>query len=669
MFWRRSSSSTTRCTYGLYRAFTAAFWALAAFFFAAIPPSLAVKFRALGRAYPGSAPIERGVEDLSDLADPHELHAVAQVLGEVLQVRLVAPGRQHTAHARPLGGERLLLEAADRQHQTRQRQLAGHRRVVAHAAVLDEGPQRGGHRDAGAGTVLRDRARGHVEVDVVGLEVVLGQSLRVRAHVGQRRLRGLLHDVTELARDREPPRAGHRARLDEQHVAADRRPRQARGHAGLGGAPLDVGREARPAEQLAHLGAGRGHLALVGPLRDRSRDLAADRADLALESAHAGLAGVLLDDRLQAGVGERDLRALEAVALDLPRDEVALGDLELLLLRVARELDDLHAVAERARDRVQRVRRRDEHHAREVVGNVEVVVAERRVLLGVEHLEHRAGGIPAVVGAHLVELVDHEDRVLRAGVAQRAHDHAGHRADVGPPVAADLRLVADAAGADALELAAHRAGDRAPEGRLADAGRPDEAQDRGPATLVRELADREELEDAILDLVDVVVVRVEHLARVREVEVVVGRAAPGQRRDPLEPGPDHAVLGRGGRELLEPRELTVGLLAHELGQRQLRELLPQLLHLGLRRVALPELLLDRLELLAQVVLALGLVHLGLDLRVDTRADLDDLELPRERLGEPVQAAGDVVLLEQGLALVGGDAQRPGDQVRQRGGIL
>src|SRR5215217_2237758 len=99
MFWRRSSSSTTRCTYGLYRAFTAALWALAAFFFAAIPPSLAVKFRALGRAYPGSAPIERGVEDLSDLADPHELHAVAQVLGEVLEIRLVAPGRQDAADA------------------------------------------------------------------------------------------------------------------------------------------------------------------------------------------------------------------------------------------------------------------------------------------------------------------------------------------------------------------------------------------------------------------------------------------------------------------------------------------------------------------------------------------------------------------------------------------
>jgi hypothetical protein len=45
-------------------------------------------------------------------------------------------------------------------------------------------------------------------------------------------------------------------------------------------------------------------------------------------------------------------------------------------------------------------------------------------------------------------------------------------------VAADLGLVAHAAGADALELAPERARDRLPERRLADAGRPDEAEDR-----------------------------------------------------------------------------------------------------------------------------------------------------------------------------------------------
>src|SRR3712207_3618190 len=136
---------------------------------------------------------------------------------------------------------------------------------------------------------------------------------------------------------------------------------------------------------------------------------------------------------------------------------------------------------------------------------VEVVVAEGRVLLGVEHLEHRAGRIAAVVRAHLVDLVDHEHGVLGARVAQRPDDHAGHGADVGPPVAPDLGLVADAAGADALELALHRPGDRAPERGLADAGRADEAEDRRAAALVGELAHGQELEDPVLDLLDVVV--------------------------------------------------------------------------------------------------------------------------------------------------------------------
>src|SRR5215218_783387 len=636
---RRSSSSTTFCTYGLYLAFTAALWALAAFFLAeAIPPSLAVKFRAYGRAYPGLPPVERGREDLGDLADPDELHAVAQVRGEVLEIRLVAARGEHALDPGALGRQRLLLQAADRQHQPGQRQLARHRRVVAHPAVRHERHQGGRHRDAGARAILGDRARRHVQVDVVGLEEVLGQPAGVRAHVRERGLRGLLHDLAELAGDRELAGAGHRARLDEQHVAADGRPGQAGGDPGLARAALDVGGEARAAEQLAHLRACGRDLLLEAALRNLARDLAADRADLALEPAHAGLARVQADDRLQPGLGERDLRALEPVALDLARHQVARGDLELLLLGVARELDDLHPVAQRSRDRVERVRGGDEHHAREVVRDVEVVVAERRVLLGVEHLEHRAGRIAPVVRAHLVDLVDHEHGVLRTRVAQGADDHARHRADVGAPVPADLRLVAHAAGADALELASHRAGDGAPERRLADPGWADEAQDGTSATLVRELAHGEELEDALLDLVDVVVVGVEHLARVREVEVVVGGAAPRQRRDPLEPSADHPVLGRRRRQLLQPRELAVRLLAHQLGQRQLRELVAQLLHLGLGRVALAELLLDRLELLAQVVLALGLVHLGLDLRVDAGADLDDLELPRERLGEAVQAA-------------------------------
>ena len=47
----------------------------------------------------------------------------------------------------------------------------------------------------------------------------------------------------------------------------------------------------------------------------------------------------------------------------------------------------------------------------------------------------------------------------------------------------------------------------------------------------------------------------------------------------------------------------------------------------------------------------------------------DLELAREDLRQPPQATRDVALLEQGLLLLGLEAQRAGDQVRQRGGVV
>ena len=81
------------------------------------------------------------------------------------------------------------------------------------------------------------------------------------------------------------------------------------------------------------------------------------------------------------------------------------------------------------------------------------------------------------------------------------------------------------------------------------------------------------------------------------------------------------MLGGRRRQLLQPRELALGRLARVLGQLGLLDLLAQLVDLGLLLVLLAQLVLDRLQLLAQEVLALGLVDLGLDLGLDLRAEL------------------------------------------------
>src|SRR5687768_17852111 len=49
--------------------------------------------------------------------------------------------------------------------------------------------------------------------------------------------------------------------------------------------------------------------------------------------------------------------------------------------------------------------------------------------LGVENLEHRGGGVTAHVGRELVDLVEHEHRVHRAGLLEARDDAAGQRSE------------------------------------------------------------------------------------------------------------------------------------------------------------------------------------------------------------------------------------------------
>jgi hypothetical protein len=106
------------------------------------------------------------------------------------------------------------------------------------------------------------------------------------------------------------------------------------------------------------------------------------------------------------------------------------------------------------------------------------VIVEGVVLLGIEHLEQRRRRVTAKIGAHLVDLVEQEQRIVGGPLLEALHDLAGQRADVRAAVAADLGLVAHAAQRQPRELATRGARDAARDAGLTDAGRTDEAQDR-----------------------------------------------------------------------------------------------------------------------------------------------------------------------------------------------
>ena len=475
-----------------------------------------------------------------------ERHRLADVRRDVVEVGAVPLGEDDVGQAGRVRGEHLLLQAADREDAALERDLAGHADRVPHRPAGEERRERGRHRDAGARAVLRDRARRdvHVEralVERVGLDLEL---LRVRADVGERDLRGLLHHVAELAGQRQPLVALHAGRLDEEDVAAGARDGEpggdARDRRPLGGLLA----EALPAERVAEkpsstsTGASTRPAAIfVAVLRS---SLPSSRSSWRTPASRV----YSLTTRSSSSSDIVDLVLEQAVALALPRPEVAARDRDLLVDRVAVEADDLHPVEQRAGDRLGDVRGGDEDDLGEVELDVEVVVAERVVLRRVEHLEQRRRRVAAPVGADLVDLVEHDHRVHRPGVAQRPHEAAGQRADVRAPVAADLGLVADAAERHADELAVERARDRLADRRLAGAGRPDQRQDRAGAlvlldpALLAQLAHGEVLDDAVLDVVEAVVVGVEDLARVRS-----GRGAP---RSACPTAPRPASRGRCG---------------------------------------------------------------------------------------------------------------------------
>src|SRR5918994_3387007 len=424
---------------------------------------------------------DQGVgKDLVDLAGQVEGHLGPDRLGHALEGGAVALGEDPLLEAGPVGGQSLLLAPADGQDPALEGDLAGHADLGPDRTAGEEAGQGGGHGHAGRGAVLGDGARRDVDVVAAAGHVAVDAQLAgVGPDVGEGDRGRLLHHVAQLAGEGQPGLAVHHAGLDEQDVAAGAGDGQAGRH------PRDGGPLGRLAEELLASQVA-ADVAVVDDQRgagltagDPGGRLAQQLADLALQVPDPGLAGVVADHGAQGALGDDHLVAAQAGLVELAGQQVVAGDGQLLVLGVAVQADDLHAVQQRARDRLDHVGGGDEQHVRQVQLDLEVVVAEGVVLGRVEHLEQSRGGVAAPVGADLVDLVEQEHRVHGPGLLDGPGDPAGLGADVGAPVAADLGLVTDAAEGDPDELAAHGPGDRLAQGGLADTRRADHGGD-GP---------------------------------------------------------------------------------------------------------------------------------------------------------------------------------------------
>ena len=296
--------------------------------------------------------------------------------------------------------------------------------------------------------------------------------------------------------------------------------------------------------------------------------------------------------------------------------------------------------------------------------HVEIVVAEGGVLLGIERFEQRRTRIAAEVAPDLVDFVEHEDRIFGLGAANALDDLSRQRADVSAAMAANLGFVVHAAQRDADELASQSARDRLAQRSLAHARRSDEAKDR--AFHVRlQTPHRKVIQNAVFDLLQVVVIGVENFLGLRNVDFAAGSFCPRQHRQPLDVVAGDAVIGRHRRHARKAAQFLQGFFLHFVGHAGVSIFCRSSSVSRCAFILLTQFLLDGLHLLAQVVLALRLLDAVLHFGLDLVAQLLDFQFLRQMLVDFFQAHADVGGFERVL-LVGGRErrQRGGDEIHQ-----
>src|SRR5712692_3447044 len=386
------------------------------------------------------------------------------------------------------------------------------------------------------------------------------------------------------------------------------------------------------------------------------RDSTANRSDLALELAHAGFVRVIVDDLPERVVLPVDLFGLQAVFFHLPPDEITFRDLELLALGVTGQRDHFHPVAHRFGHAVDVIRGRDKNDLRKIERYVEVAIDKSVVLARIEHFEQRARWIAAKIGADLVDLVEHENRIASAGAAQLLNDSSRHRTDVSAPVSANFRFVAHSAETDSDKLAAERVSDGLTKTGFADAGRPEKTQDWSVPGWIQ-FAHGQIFDQPLFHFLEIVMVAIKNLLCLIEIEIVLAQFVPGKVGDDLDVTDDDGKFGTGWRNKIEPFQFALRLLHHLFRRIRFRQASAQLFHLLIAAgLVFTEFVLDRFDLRTQIGAPLRIGKLRRDVLLQFFLDLRDLQLGGDMSLDRADSLFDVRFFENRLLLCNIDIQ-------------
>ena len=482
-----------------------------------------------------------------------------------------------------------------------------------------------------------------------------------RPHIAAGRVDGFLHHIAKLTGGFHPTFTRQAQGFDLQQFAPNR---------GIGQSGHDTDLILKLCQAVAVLFHAEEILDVVARygdlvgflLDDLGQRFPRNLGDLALKVPHAGLAGVVADHAGQRTVFNGKFLCLQTVVLDLLGHKVLFRDLALLILGIARQGDNLHPVKQRP-GHVVAVRRGQEHDVRQIVFHFQVVVDECAVLFRIKHLEHGRRRIATEILTHLVDFVEQDKRVRGFRLFQRLNDLAGHGADVGPAVTADLGFVTHAPQRDANKFAPRRLGNRLPKRGFTHTGRADKAHDRA-FQLAGPLLHGKIFDDAFFNLFKAIVIIIQHLLCLGEVFFGARLHAPRDRQDPVEVVAHNSSFGRHRRHVLELLQLGVDLFLGLFAQLGVRDAGFQFGDFILAVLTIAKLVLNGLHLLVQIVLALRLLHLGFDAGLDLFLDLQDGHFALHQPVYFLEPLGDGQGFKQVLFLLDLDAEMPRDQIGQ-----
>ena len=132
--------------------------------------------------------------------------------------------------------------------------------------------------------------------------------------------------------------------------------------------------------------AGRYLNRLFPSLDDLPRRFAADLSQSPLQLAHSGFPRILRDDSADNARAEGQRLIIQSVFPPLARQEVALSDFQLFLLRIARKRENLQPITQRPGNPSQIVGRNDPEYLRQIKGKIHVPIAECVVLRRIKNL-------------------------------------------------------------------------------------------------------------------------------------------------------------------------------------------------------------------------------------------------------------------------------------------